>query len=309
MVNELARQYIMVTPVKNEEKYLPKMIQSIINQTIRPVLWVIVDDRSTDHTPDIINKTKEKYNWVKSIKLGDGIRDRGMHLAEIIKKGFDFAYEYSKKERIYFDYLGNVDADVILETTYFEKLIEKFENNSCLGAASGGEWLVNTEKMKYLKGRYPSGGNVLYRKKCYDDCGGIPISFVWDSVMNTKAKLRGWNIKRFDDCRVFVMRGYNNAEGLWMGYKKYGESDYIVNYNSIYAIVKGLKLLFEKPFYIGFAYLFGYLKSLILRKKQIEDKEVRHYFWYIRPKETNIYYINMLKNKLKWLCKEKTLFP
>jgi len=298
--NTSLRRYILTTPVKDEEENLPGLIKSIVEQTVRPHLWVIVDDGSTDNTPKIIKEAIKKHEWIKSISLEEGIRDRGPHLANVMKKGFDFAIKYCKKNGIVFDYVGNVDADVILEDSYFEKLLKKFENNPKLGIASGGLWLINGNQTIYMNNRFPDGGDILYRKKCFEDCGGIPLTDLWDSVLNVKAKLRGWEVKRFDDCKAFVMRGYCYADGLWKGYKKIGESSYVMNYNLFYVMVKGLKLLFEKPHYIGIAYLCGYLSSLILRKEQINDEEIKYYFRHIRPREIKQYYFDILKNKLKW---------
>ena len=65
---KMNRQYIVVTPCRNEEKNLPNLMQSMTAQTIKPALWVIVDDGSTDRTPEIIEKAKEKYDWIKSIR-------------------------------------------------------------------------------------------------------------------------------------------------------------------------------------------------------------------------------------------------
>jgi len=50
------RRYIAVTPCGNEEKNLPNLMQSITAQTIEPELWVIVDNGSTDKTPELIKK-------------------------------------------------------------------------------------------------------------------------------------------------------------------------------------------------------------------------------------------------------------
>lgn len=286
-------------PVKNEEEYLPRLIKSILEQTVKPVLWVIVDDNSADHTPEIIKKATESNNWIQNIRLKEGNRDRGVHLASVIRKGIDFAYGYCKQNEIKFDFIGNVDADQVFKQTYFENLIEKFECDEKLGVASGSEWWLDGNNKIDLKGRYPSGGNVLYRKKCYEECGGIPLTKVWDSVMNTKATIRGWKVNRFDDSQVFLIRGYSYADGLWKGYKSFGESAYIINYNSFYVLIKGLTLTFKAPHYIGLAYVYGYLSSLILRKKKIDDKEVKYYFHYIRPRETKKYYFNVLKKKLK----------
>lgn len=293
-------RYILTTPVKNEEKNLSDLLKSVVGQTVRPLLWVIVDDGSTDNTPEIIKEAIGKYEWIKSISLDGGVRDRGPHLANVMKKGFDFAIEYCKKNGIIFDYVGNVDADVILESSYFEKLSKKFEDNLKLGIASGGLWFINGDQTIYVENRFPDGGDVLYRKKCFEDCGGIPLTDWWDSVLNVKAKLRGWEIKRFDDSKAFVVRGYCRAEGLWEGFKKFGESSYINGFNLSYALAKGLKLSFKKSRYVGFAYLYGYLSSLILRKKQINDEEIKYYYKHIRPREIKQYYFKRFKSKFKW---------
>jgi len=62
-------KYILVTAAKNEGENLPKTIQSVVEQTIKPVVWVIVDDCSTDNTPKILKEAKEKYEWIQSIQL------------------------------------------------------------------------------------------------------------------------------------------------------------------------------------------------------------------------------------------------
>jgi glycosyltransferase involved in cell wall biosynthesis len=295
---ELVKQYILVTPVKNEEKFLPNLIQSIVNQTIKPVLWVIVDDKSVDQTSDIIEKTKEKHAWIQSFQLEESIRDRGIHLAKVIKAGFDFAYKYCEKNGINFDYLGNVDADVVFEDIYFEKLIEKFEKDSKLGVASGGLWVIQNGKENQLEIIYPDGGDVLYKKVCFENCGGVPLFGLWDSALNAKAKMKGWDIKRFDDCKAKITRDYCHADNLWKQYIKIGENYYIMNYNLFHTLFKGVKLCFKKPYYIGLSFLYGYLFGLMTRKEQIPDEEVKQYFWHIHPQETKRYYINLLKDKL-----------
>jgi len=45
--------YVLITPVKDEEKLLRDVIESVINQTVKPVLWLIIDDGSTDGSPKI----------------------------------------------------------------------------------------------------------------------------------------------------------------------------------------------------------------------------------------------------------------
>ena len=104
--DKVLRGYILITPVKNEEKNLSHLIRSVINQTIKPSLWVIIDDGSADNTPNMIKKAREEYEWIQSIRLDSTVRDRLLHLANVVKKGFDFALEYCRNNGINYNYLG-----------------------------------------------------------------------------------------------------------------------------------------------------------------------------------------------------------
>jgi len=296
--NTFLKQYILITPIKDEEKNLTELIQSVAGQTIKPIFWVIVDDGSTDRSPEIIEEAQKKYEWIQSIRLNGGVRDSWLHLADVLKKGFDFCFEYCKNNGIDFDYVGTVDGDVILEEAYYENLLKKFEEKQRLGIASGRTWILDGNQMIYMKDYLPGGVKVC-RRKCFEDCGGIPLSSAWDTVLNTKAKLKGWDVRQFDEIRQFSVRFGCSAEGLWKGYKEHGKSAYYLGFNFIHAIVKGLKLMVEKPYYIGIAYLYGYFGSLMLRKRQIDDKEIKYYYRYTRPKEMIRYYFDKMKKFLR----------
>ena len=64
-------RYIIISPVRNEEKAIELTIKSVISQIIKPILWVIVDDGSTDNTISIISKYLPIYTWIKLLKLPD----------------------------------------------------------------------------------------------------------------------------------------------------------------------------------------------------------------------------------------------
>lgn len=61
-------KYVIISPVRNEEKYIEKTIQSVINQTVKPAEWIIVDDGSTDGTSEAIEKDYPELVLLK----GDG---------------------------------------------------------------------------------------------------------------------------------------------------------------------------------------------------------------------------------------------
>lgn len=276
-------KYIVITPCKNEGDNLPNLIGSMIAQNVKPVIWMIVDDGSTDNTPQITQDAAEKYEWIHVIRLNEvNERDLGLHLAGVMKKGFDFAISYCKEQKIDYTYIGNIDGDLTIPSTFFENLIQEFERDVTLGIASGGVRLTRGNKFVHVKGLpkdEPSGGHMLIRRKCFEDCGGIPISYSLDSVLKAKARIKGWKTKRFEDNIATEIRDVFNAEGYWKGYIQYGKSNYYLNFHPFHVFAKGIICCFIKPYYIGLAYIWGYFVNFILKKEQIDDSEIRHYFW------------------------------
>ena len=292
------KSYILVTPCKNEEESLPKLAESIINQTITPKLWVIVDDGSTDGTVDIIKDIIDKYEWIKDIRIEEGFRDLGIHVSDVCRRGFDFAIDHCMQHGSLYYYIGLVDADIILEYKYFEKLVYEFEKNPNLGIASGRGANIIGNKVVQDKQRddLPTGGARFWRKECFEDTGGYASTRSPDSVSNVKAILGGWGTKQFDHISFVSTRAHASAEGCWKGYKQFGANNYFIGYTPIHVLLKGLKLLIEEPYYTGFAYLYGYFGSLIFRENRLDDDDVRYYFRCIRPHEIRRYYVNRLMN-------------
>lgn len=276
--------YIFVTPCKNEEKNIPNLIQSVAAQTIQPSLWVILDDGSIDNTLKIIKEAEEKQKWIQSIRLKeyDGDSDIGLHLSVVMNKAFDYAIEYCKKNGVEYAYIGNVDGDIILEKTFFEKLIKEFEKDDKLGVAGSGTQYIKDDHIVQPKGQEdePSGGDMLIRRKCFEECSSVISSApIWDSVLKAKAKLRGWKIRRFEYIKATETRDPIINKGYWIGYLHHGKGSYNVNLNPLHVLIKSIKYSCKKPCYFGIAYLVGYFTSLIKREKQIEDEEIKKYFW------------------------------
>ena len=51
----------VIVPVYNVEKFLPKCLDSLVNQTFKEYEIIIVNDGSPDNSQDIINLYKEKH--------------------------------------------------------------------------------------------------------------------------------------------------------------------------------------------------------------------------------------------------------
>lgn len=59
----------VVIPVYNTAQYLPRCIETVINQTIKNLDIIIVNDGSTDDSEKIIKKSMENHSNISYIKL------------------------------------------------------------------------------------------------------------------------------------------------------------------------------------------------------------------------------------------------
>lgn len=73
----------IVLPVYNGEKYLGKALKSIVQQSYKNFELIIVDDCSTDRTPDIIRKYSDKDKRIQYIKNA-----RNLKLPKALNAGF-----------------------------------------------------------------------------------------------------------------------------------------------------------------------------------------------------------------------------
>ena len=56
---------VVISPVRNEGKYVQKTLDAMVAQTVQPVYWLFVDEGSTDDTKSIIESYDEKYPWIR----------------------------------------------------------------------------------------------------------------------------------------------------------------------------------------------------------------------------------------------------
>ena len=283
----LSRDYILITPAKNEEKNLSGVADSVVEQTLKPKLWVIIDDGSVDNTSVIIETLINDYEWIKTVKLPPHPRDITFHYAYVCKKGFEYALQYARETSISYGYIGLLDADTILETAYFEKILQKFDQDKVLGIASGGIYLQNNGNLQWEKSsvHLPAGSGRIWAKACFLDTGGYALEPSPDSISNVKAILRGWRIQLFENIVAIQQRATSSANGLWKGYKINGQTAYYLNKHPLLVLLNVLFLSTQRPYFTGVPYLIGYFISFCTRKRQIDDKEIKDYFWGRRLKD------------------------
>lgn len=285
------RKYILVTPCKNEQASLPKLAESVAGQEVTPLLWVIVNDGSTDRTPEILKSLCSEYNWIKIVTLSEKPRDLGVHVSYVYRTGFDTAINYCKQNNIDYSYIASVDADIILDKDYFSSLLHEFEKDPELGVCSGQVGNIINGNIVWTKvnEEIPSGGARLWSRACFEGTGGYLLTCSPDSVSNVKAKLHGWKTRCFNNINAISTRPYSSAQGQWKGYRKLGSNNYFIGYSPLHICLKGATLLYSRNGYfkhgVGIAYVYGYFNDFLLNKPRIDDKEILDYYKKDRLKE------------------------
>jgi poly-beta-1,6-N-acetyl-D-glucosamine synthase len=183
--------YVIITPAYNEGKYIRLTIDSVLTQTVQPLLWVIVDDGSTDDTANIIQKYSQQYNWIKYVH-----RKRGSGHSYYASNVYAIMAGYEHVKNVSYEFLAVLDADITLPENYYEKIQEFFSYDPRLGITSGNcVDKVDGKLKKHLYDRRSCAKAVIvFRKECFDQIGGfVPLKYGGEvSCTCFMARIKGW---------------------------------------------------------------------------------------------------------------------
>lgn len=161
------------TPTYNRGNALTKCYESLCGQTDKRFTWLIVDDGSTDNTPDIVKKWKED----KKINI-EYYKQKNGGKPQAINTGISFC-----KTKLFFC----VDSDDFLSLDAVESIYsnwEKAEKYGCIGMVCPR---LPTESKGYKKQKIEFNNNVsmctfseLYKK--YKFSGETGLIYVTDII-------------------------------------------------------------------------------------------------------------------------------
>ncbi|UCD89480.1 MAG: glycosyltransferase family 2 protein [Desulfobacterales bacterium] len=264
-MNSPKRRYVIVSPVRNEEKYLPRTIESMINQTVQATEYILVDDGSSDRTAEIIKQAAEKHPWIRYVKRPDrGERKVGPGVIEAFYDG------HKEIRSTDYDYVGKMDGDLSFGPKYFETLFEKFETDRYLGAASG-KLFLDLDDGKLIEERHADemvvGGMQFYRRKCFEDVGGFVRQVMWDGIVYHQSRMAGWRTRSFRDPELMIhdhrLMG-SSYKSVYHGRIRWGWGQYFMGTHPLYILAIGFYRMLERPFIIGgLLIVVGYLKGWV----------------------------------------------
>ncbi|WP_159447489.1 glycosyltransferase family 2 protein [Moheibacter sediminis] len=274
-------KYCIIIPTRNEEKFIGQTLQSIVGQSFLPSEVIIVNDNSTDKTAEIVNEFSLKFPFMKIIHSGnqENKHEPGSKIIEAFYKGFD-------ELKSNWDVVTKLDADVILPSDYFEKIILSFEINPKIGIAGGLVYINKNEEWIYEKisnKKHVRGAIKSYSRACFIKMGGVKKSIGWDTVDELLAQFYGFEIAVFSDLKVKLLKPTGNDYKKIHG-QKTGSGFYKMDYGWLISLIAALKASWNsKNPNLFFSISKGYWNSALKHDNKIVTKEegkfIRTYRW------------------------------
>jgi glycosyltransferase involved in cell wall biosynthesis len=263
-------RYYIVIPTYNEEQFIALTLQSLVEQTVHPTKVVVVNDSSTDSTPEIVLDFAKKHSWISLVnKTSDAIHLPGSKVIQAFQKGLETLDEN-------YDLMVKVDADLIFPPNYFETIIQHFQSDATIGMVGGfcyieknGEWILeNLTDKNHIRGALKA-----YRKATFQQIGGLRPQMGWDTVDELLCKFFNWKVITDESLHVKHLKPTGANYNKTARYKQ-GEAFYTLGYGFIITAIASLKLAMRKgkPF-LFIDYLVGFWKAKLANRPLLVSTE------------------------------------
>jgi poly-beta-1,6-N-acetyl-D-glucosamine synthase len=256
--------YVLITPARNEARYIDLTLRSMVAQQYLPLKWVIVSDGSTDGTDDIVRKYAADNPWIELLRMPERAE---RHFAG---KVHAFNTGYARAKELNPDVIGNLDADVSIEPDHFLYLLTNFAENPGLGVG-GSPFKEGSLQYDYRFSNVENvwGGCQLFRRECYEAIGGYkPVKGGGiDHIAVVSARMNSWKTRTFTDKVCIHHRTMNTAQqGALKAKFKLGAKDYSFGNHPVWEVFRTFYQTRNSPFILGgLALGAGYFWSMARR--------------------------------------------
>ena len=273
-------KFYIVIAVHNEEAFIKDCLSSLTTQTLLPKKIIVVNDNSTDKTPEIVENIAKKFPALKLIHN----QSSNQHLpGEKVVRAFNFGLQQLDTN---YDVICKFDGDLIFPKNYLETLASHYVQNPKLGMLSGHCYIQKNNKWIYenIASKVHTRGPLKsYRRACFNDIGGLQASIGWDTVDELIAVYYGWTFKTLAALKVKHLKPTGAHYSPSARYLQ-GEALYKMRSGFSIAVLSALKMaLNKKKFIYFFNCMMGYFRAYKTKAKYIvtenQGKFIRRYRW------------------------------
>jgi biofilm PGA synthesis N-glycosyltransferase PgaC len=273
---------LVISPVRNEAAHIERVVRAMAAQQLAPALWVVVDDRSTDGTLELLRALEPGVPFLRVIEAPpadsmNGARDRLARAAAPRTFNAGLATVDWRE----YTHVMKLDGDIELPPTYFTDLVARFAADERRGLA-GGVLVEPTADGGFRDITIPRvhvhGALKCYTRDCFEAIGGVQERLGWDTIDGTYARMRGFSTRSFPEIVSVHHRPIGSADGTVRGRARHGECAYIAHYTPTWVALRSLKVARSRPVGIsGLAFFYGYVRAAVRRTERVPDREFRRF--------------------------------
>ncbi|HVB83099.1 MAG TPA: glycosyltransferase [Candidatus Binataceae bacterium] len=261
--------YIAITPARDEERFLPGLIDSMVAQTRLPQRWIIIDDGSADGTAEILDEAARQHRWIEPIHLARN-RPREAGGESVIMQFLPRDVWRSV------DFIFRLDADLSFEPDFVELILKEFAANPGLGIA--GATLYEPAESRWLEvptihSFHTRGATKMYSSECFAAVEPLEGCPGWDTIDEMRALKAGFKTWSFRHIRAYHHRPQGEAAGTWRGQFGKGQTAYYIGYSPIFLLARAARLAITRPLQ-ALCMIVGYFESHLRRRPTVNDSEL-----------------------------------
>jgi cellulose synthase/poly-beta-1,6-N-acetylglucosamine synthase-like glycosyltransferase len=270
-----AARILVISPARDEERTLARTIAAMEAQTLAPVRWVVVDDGSSDRTPEILAEASGRIPWLRVVRRGDrGFRKVGGGVIDAFYAGLESA-------DVDYDFVAKMDVDLEFGPDYLARCLEHFSADPLLAAVSGKVYRYEGERLveEFMIDEMVAGQFKLYRRDAFERIGGFVREVMWDGIDFHRCRMAGLRTASIDEpaLRILHLRLMGSSDrSVYRGRLRWGAGQWFMGSSFSYVLASGVFRMRERPYGVGgLLIVAGYLAAAARRAPRYEDPAFR----------------------------------
>lgn len=270
--------YAPITPARDEDENLHRLAACVLEQTVKPAVWIVVDDGSMDGTRAYAESLGQAHPWIRLVSSPGALTHVGS-LEAGRGVGRDVVAFHAGVATLEMppDILLKLDADVSFAPDFFERLMHEFGRDPSLGIAGGecyelehGEW-----RRQPVTGSHVRGATRAYRWACWEGVRPLEERLGWDGIDELKAEELGWRVASIQGLAFLHHRPVGKRDGLALAkWARMGQAAHYMGYRFPYLVLRTLHRGLRDPGAVGM--LWGYLGAAARRESRYPDASLRN---------------------------------
>jgi glycosyltransferase involved in cell wall biosynthesis len=270
---------VAITPARDEVENLRRLARTMLDQTIRPRMWLVVDDGSTDGTLELARELAAAHPWIRALvapaaaEADGGVSAGRIGGRDIIAFNAGLAALDDRP-----DFVVKLDADVSADPDFFERLIGAFDSDPRLGIASGNCWerdAFGCWSPRNVTAGHVRGATRMWRRECFEQVTPLEPRLGWDGIDEMKASARGWRTESLVELPFYHHRMCGARDGSrWRKWATDGGTAHYLGHRVPFLVLRSLFHATVRREPAAVALLWGYAASAIRRRPRCADAGV-----------------------------------